>query len=90
MLVTPSFYLQICLHKHYFHFYFKQCHNIHITNLANLFTNNHTMAKSSTRKASKTSGNKSVASPVAGKNAMPNSPTASIASTASISSMVSL
>ena len=48
------------------------------------------MAKSSTCKASKTSGNKSVASPVAGKNAMPNSPTASIASTASISSMVSL
>ena len=70
MLVTPSFYLQICLHKHYFHFYFKQWHNIHIANLANLFTNNHTMAKSSTRKASKTSGNKSVASPVAGKKSL--------------------
>ena len=49
------------------------------------------MGKSTTCKASKTSGNKSVASPVADKqNAMPNSPTASIASTASISSMVSL
>ena len=47
------------------------------------------MAKSTTCKVSKVSGNKSVTSSVTDKqNAIPNSPTASIASTASISSMV--
>lgn len=47
------------------------------------------MAKSTTCKSSKSSGNKSVTSPVTDKqNAMPNSPTASIASTVFISSMV--
>ena len=47
------------------------------------------MAKSTTCKVSKVSGNKSVTSSVTDKqNAIPNSPTASIASKASISSMV--
>ena len=49
------------------------------------------MAKNTTCKVSKVSGNKSVTSSVTDKqNAIPNSPTASIASTstASISSMV--
>ena len=47
------------------------------------------MAKSTTCKVSKVSGNKSVTLSVTDKqNAIPNSPTALIVSTASISSMV--